>query len=585
MLKGVLQHFSQNKFLFFCCLAFIIAGIIARFLWLDTFPPGITHDEADFVLSARTLWSRGVDVSGTPFPAFLVKTLNESGQTGLGYFLASPFIGIFGTGLSEVRILFVLINIASGVILAYLVWDLTRERNLSLLTLAIFLINPWSFAFSRSLLEVPLSLLFLLLGVYFLFKKNTKFPFRPIIFFTISFFSYLGTMVSTLLSSFLLIFFKNFQSKRNRFFNIFLPIFILLSIFSSYFLISRLVPGSTIQRRIGEVTLLNTDQFSSTVDFQRRTSLEFPGKDIFFNKITALGKQLISKYSGAFSIEYLFISGDPRATYRFVEHGLLYSIDLLFIFMGFLGLYKYGRQLFGVVVILGLISPLGSSLSNVENSYFYRSSFLIPVFVVLISFGIFFVYKEILSSFRNPFLFLITLAYIAFFANFIVFYFFRYPILQQENYYLGERVFVNYLTLADRGEEKIWSVVMSPAQIFKEYLIFSKDIPQPFPAVVLQKDYSFGNFVISNKCPTEDFTGTVITQAGIGIKCPNFENRDFLVIQNQKDTGTIFKIYNDRLCSKETLTLWRRYHKIDDYNIESMSIGTFCQRWINTSLH
>ncbi|MBU0572419.1 hypothetical protein KKE18_01905, partial [Patescibacteria group bacterium] len=216
MLKKVSQRFSQDKSIILLLLiSIVLIGI--RFLWLDRFPVGINHDEAEVVLSAKTYWKYGTDISLTPFPKSIFTNETSGGLSGLPSFLLTPFIGWAELTLQVARLPFVVLNIASLGLLALIVWQLTKNIVLTFSTIFVGLINPWLFAYSRATTEAPFALFFILLGIYLLFKYQGKKVLYSIIPFILAFYSYFGAKPAVLALVPLLLFLHwRFFGKTNK---------------------------------------------------------------------------------------------------------------------------------------------------------------------------------------------------------------------------------------------------------------------------------------------------------------------------------------------------------------------------------
>ena len=86
------------------------------------------------------------------------------------------------------------------------------------------------------------------------------------------------------------------------------------------------------------------------------------------------------------------------------------------------------------------------------------------------------------------------------------------------------------------------------------------------------------NITITNECKTEYNSDVLLYDTRVN--CNQNFGEEFLVIQNQSDSGVSFKIFNDSLCKSFVTTSYRRSHLISDYNIEMMDNEMFCNRWI-----
>src|SRR3972149_9683006 len=237
-------------------------------------------------------------------------------------------------------------------------------------------------------------------------------------------------------------------------------LFTFRSFYFSFFALSALIPGSMFKLRSSELIFSNLDKYSGLVDMERKLSIEFIGKEFFYNKFVSLFLDIAKRYLGAFSPDNLFFGGDLRATYRLGTHGMFLLPDILFIILGIYGIGKLGikknKALVFTALSFSIIGPIGSSLNQVETSYIFRAFFLLPGLVILISCGIYFLFVNLKGLMKLCALVLVTFVYLFFSLNFFYFYFFRFSITQQENNFLSERVLANYLM---RSKEKTVVIV------------------------------------------------------------------------------------------------------------------------------
>jgi hypothetical protein len=130
--------------------------------------------------------------------------------------------------------------------------------------------------------------------------------------------------------------------------------------------------------------------------------------------------------------------------------------------------------------------------------------------------------------------------------------------------------------LRSKEMNKILLVVSSPKQITREYQFFSGYFDPGYSGqrIEFSKDITY-----TTSCPDDkNLDDTIIIQSDI--KC-NQVNNHSLIIEDQKDSGVIFRIYNGKLCSKVNLTFHKRYHLISNYDLEDMNNFEFCQNSIN----
>ena len=178
---------------------------------------------------------------------------------------------------------------------------------------------------------------------------------------------------------------------------------------------------------------------------------------------------------------------------------------------------------------------------------------------------------------RNIAIVVLCFVYLAFFINFLIFFFFRYSVKQQVNHFLEERVLSGYLIRSLENGQDVYVTVDFPYRIFYEYVLFSNLLERKNLTLESgMETYKNGNLTVSGNCPGEEFVGTKVYRQGVDCSKSGL----FINIQNQKDAGVIFEIYDDSLCDYRELTSWRRSHLISDYDIENMSDKEFCNRWI-----
>lgn len=579
MLKQALKLFFQkNNFIF---IILILFGVIVRFLWLDRIPVGITHDDADVVLSAKSLWVSGRDISGTSFPSTLFFNKTPGKISALPSVLLSPILGPLPLNLFSIHFVYTLINLLTIIFIAGISYNFFKDIKFSLAIVLAGLFNPWFFVYSRYPTEAPFALLFTVIGIYLLFKEKARGVFLSTLFFILSFYSYFGAKVAIPLVFPLLLLIRYF-SKGYDLLNLksyILSFLFFVLVVGGYFFVVLRSPESTFsQRAVGEFIFSDMSQYQSQVNETRRASIDFPFKNLFFNKYILVSKEITQKYFGWLSPDYLFLSGDSVSVYRFGEHGLFYFIDILLVAIGIsyfvIQRVKKPRIYIYILITLILIAPLGSSISRVGNSYFFRSFLLIPVAITLIAGGLYFISIKLSPMFTN----LVLVAYLIFFLNFLVFYFFRYPVKQQDNQFLEGRVLSSYIQRSvSKGVRAIVHTQdqLSTYHLYLFYGGFKNQQLLPFTSQFF--DIKTTDTYMTNNCDSKD--NGVVKIFETKLNCPKIED-DYVIIQNQKDAGAQYLIYNDKVCGGMILETYRRVHNVSDYAIETMTDKEFCNRWI-----
>ncbi len=151
--------------------ALLLAGALARFLYLGSFPPGLNQDEASIGFDAWSLLRWGVDRCGDSWPVLFVSW--GSGQNVLYAYFSLPFLALFGLNTASLRLCAAFWGSVSLLVFHRLARR-TLGRGFGLLALAALALNPWHLLLSRWALESNLLPAFLLLGVWVLSYVNQK---------------------------------------------------------------------------------------------------------------------------------------------------------------------------------------------------------------------------------------------------------------------------------------------------------------------------------------------------------------------------------------------------------------------------
>lgn len=566
-------------------LVFIVFSILIRFVWLNRFPVGMYHDEVEYMLSAKSYALKGSDLSGYSFPLSLFETETDGRISAVPPILLSPLYLILPLNQLTARLPFIFLSLLTALALFFLTDTLFKNRTLNFITLLVFLLNPWSFYLSRYSGDSPFALFFYLLGIFLFVKyKGAKLGWSFLAF-VLGFFSYHGAKIIFLPLIFLLLCFKSLGQPEGLSISSSVKVFFASVAFFGIFLtVSFLIPGSILNSRSDNFFFSNSSEISQIVDEQRRVSVESPFKSIFTNKYSVIGRIFSEKYLKAFSPDVLFLYGDERATYRFSEHGLFYLLDFVLLIFGGLGIYKFSQRIFFLLISLIAIAPLPTALSGVETSVIHRSFLVLPIFLIFIGYGFWYLHV-LLKPFLGKVMPALVLGVIFLFSacNFYYFYFFRYPVINQEAYFLSERLITKALNLTDSPEVVVAKGGLLGRAEFLEYVFYSDQnlqnqvLIKNFPANKTGQ-FQIRNILFLDSCPNRFDQSTVY-----------FIHRDLSTcnpplgqtgsIPDQKDSGSVYRIFNSGICQSNN-NLYKRFSNFTDFQIENMPQEQFCGSWI-----
>jgi hypothetical protein len=565
--------------------------ITTRFIFLDILPPGMSNDEVEYTLSSKTYALNGTDLSGVSFPESLFVTKTLGLISPVVPLILSPMHMVISLTQHTARLPYVILSVFTAAILGYLSYLLFKNKAVAYISVILFLLNPWSIFFSRFAVEGAFTLFFFLIGITLFIRLNGWKLIFPFLFFILGFFSYHGAKftlvpVVLILTAYKIIRKQDFTLKKllpNSYF--------LLAIAASLILftvVNSLFSGSNTADRTKEIIFLNNDLLTGNVNEFRNKSIDSPLNGFFINKVTESIRLFTQNYLSAFSPNTLFLNGDPRIIYAFYYHGLFYLLDILFLIAGFLVLWSRKRPLlltfFGPLI---LIAPITTGVSIVGQSVANRSFLLLPLLIMVSSYGIYSIYTYLpKKSYKNIFIILISVGLIISYANFMFLYLVRLPVLAQENYFTSQRVLAKFLNTQDFVKsQKVIVISSEPRQNYVQTIFYSTPDKQNrllknTAVEIWAANYQIDNIVFTRNCPTT-LSKNIMYILKSEYKCDAFirEKVQYSIV-DQKDAGPIYNIYNSSACTGVELTGWNNYHNFSDYAIEAMDKKTFCQRWI-----
>lgn len=563
-------------------LIIIVLSLFLRTILLDRIPTGITEDELDYVLNAKAVAVTQKDISQTWSPFSLTTPPYEVPKAEIPYLLIAPFFLISPSlSLLNARIPYALFSVLF-VITMYLIGRKVLNRNAGFVIGLVAAVNPWSIYFGRTSYDTPLAVYFYIAAFYVLlvskgYKILFSFPF-----FAIAFFSYIGTKILYVPFIAITIFYSWWINKK-KYYKQFIILSILCLIPLVYFLIS--IKTHRVVLRTGDIVSLNSQSIVNTVDRARRATIQHPFSNIFVNKGTIGGEELLNNYLGVFSTSYLFLYGENSPFISLWYHGIFYYIDAIFLLIGVYYLFRTKRGLWYVLVAILLIGPLPSVASTVGQSYSIRASVSFPIFMIFIGSGIWAVINlKKAKLYRYIMFFAIGAAYIFLVLNFMNLYLFRHPIYSSEAFGLSGRIVSRYIALAEKENQiVVFLDYKNNPYLFKQY-IFYTDGYNKESAPLIARDIKTSNNNYKNllieECPNEILDNTVVIGKS-DTKCKTVIGiKNYLSIPLLYDGGEIYRIYNDKICSQYSLLRYPYNFSIDDFAIEKLSTKRFCEKFI-----
>ncbi len=542
-------------------------ALLFRLILLDRIPIGITNDELEFVINAKSFFLTGQTFS--------------SPRAELTHVIISPIIGPLSFSFLAARLPYVTVSVLTVILLFLITKKLIGEREAFFVGLAGAL-NPWSIFFARTSYEAPVSIFFYVLTLYVLVIAKKWKIILAIIPLTLAFFTYAGTKLIFLPFITVSVFYAWKLINKSMYLKQYLMLLLLCTILFSVFTLNFIVSGNQRIREVGP----NISKVSEQVDTERRLTINSPLSTLFSNKAIILMKNYISKYLDAFSPNLLFLHGDREGGQKFSLwfHGHFYYLDILLIVFGFSFLVLKNVPLLALLSSLIFIAPIPSTLREGLPVYSLQSALIFPVTTIFAGLGIFYALflKKSKIYFRSVSV-LVLIIYSFQILNFINVYFFRHPIYNSEGFNFSSRNLSKYIAINTANNKKITIISPEADSLFKDYLFYTNSLNRQNASKILdsykQKRLEYGHVRFTN-CPENiDIFKDNVLIVSVDSNCQIIA-QPHLTIPKLDDGGAIYKVYNDDVCNKYLLNSYPSNFSLSDFKLEKFSEKRFCEKFI-----
>lgn len=569
----------------------VAVGLFFRLWQLGIIPPAIVHDEVYYAVEAQTVALAGQDPSGTWHPwelrpahvlyAELPGTLFSLGT----WFSKTPLIAV--------RLTSVVGGVVLSLSIAWLMWGLFKKKNLALVTSALALFNPWIFQFSRMTFDPLLSLVFYYLGLAILFNTKKWARLWALIPLVLGFFQYQGLKIIFIPMVMIALAYLVYQEWPTRKENVlallkkFMPLVAILAVslvvMASY--VVRL-QSQTASTRIGDILFFNEAYVSRLVDEQRRLSVLTPLTPLFTNKLTVITWEFLYKYVHAFHPILLFVVGEQvRNPFSVWSLGLFHVVDVWLIVLGVAAIWqrKEWRSKGIFLLALAAIAPFPLAINTIEAWIIFRACLLFPILIMVAALGWDLLWSQPKVWVKGGLVMVYGLAILWFGYH----YFFRYPIYATGGGAFGERVMANYLhrlspnasavVLGDQAEFLFYNY------IFHNRLITTENLPA-INTAMQSRHFSLQNVTFDTRCVSfkgEEGANVILTDA-TNVICDGESTASSSAkvtnIVSPIDSGALFRVYNDPLCTQYSLNNFSRVQDWKTLDIENLSDEEFCKQ-------
>ncbi|MDO8429295.1 MAG: glycosyltransferase family 39 protein, partial [Candidatus Daviesbacteria bacterium] len=358
----------NNKLLLFL----VAVAIVSRFVGLDFAPPHLSNDEIGAAYDAYSISRTLKDEHNQ----FLPTTFQSHGiyRSALAVYLTLPGVVIFGNTDFGARVPSAVMGSLTILLVGLLVWELSQNYQLALLSSLMLAFSPWHFSASRSAMESNYALFFVTLGVYLFFygllRKNNLVTLLSFIALAASLYGYYTEWgLTPLVILGLLVSYRRVIIKE-KIYLVGLGLFLILLTPLALDFIDKL--GSSrastelFYNDLSTAPLLESDRFNT------------------FQKSQILMSAALEKYSGYLSLNYLFFYGStflPKENPYQV--GIFLSPFLLAFLVGLFKLREFFKQHATFLYIWLFISPAVPALSRGETSSVRGLGIVVPLSIII----------------------------------------------------------------------------------------------------------------------------------------------------------------------------------------------------------
>ncbi|HVZ58188.1 MAG TPA: glycosyltransferase family 39 protein [Patescibacteria group bacterium] len=557
-------------------------GALLRFIFLDRIPTAVGNDELQYILSARTFFSTGTDITRTisvfsPFLFHYPAGINP--QAELPYLILTYGIGPLPFSLFNARIVSALLSILT-ILIAYLIAKRLFNHATAILTAFAFALNPWLIYIGRTGYEATYAMFFYLLGILVLLLVKRKKIILSLGIFLLGFYSYIATKLIFLPLIGILSYYCYSSNKKDKKYYVSLSLIALLFVLGFGLLIQ-----SNPHSRLDEILTPFSQSINDSVNSARLMTISTPLTSLFINKLTFYLYVLTSKLLNAFSPSYLFLTGD--LFFSLFRQGLFYLVDSIFLFVGLIGLFQKKRREFYLLSSLSILSVVPQLLHVQEANFTPHLTLFIPFLLFIIAYGINEILNLTTKKFHVPQKFsigVVALVYVLFVGNFCIIYFFQFPL--QSFFDFPVRVMSRYVGFAQASKRSILIISAHRNDIVPEMLFYTNSPAKKIQTIIAQLSSSspltMGSLHITD-CggfPEKlDTQTTYIVDSVCGI---HTATSAAAFITHLNDGGEVFRIYQDQLCSVYPLKRYADHITLTQLNLDHLSLEEFCQTFIDS---
>jgi len=536
----------------------VLVAAFLRFYQLSQYPVGFHIDEASLGYNAYSLLKTGRDENGQFLPLH-TEMFGDFRPAGYQYLAILP-IKLFGLTEFATRFASALFGVFSVVSIFLLTLAIFENYSLALFSASLMAISPWHIMFSRAAAETNVALFFVILGTYFFLfgiKGKVRLFFGAFLFWAASLFIYPSSRVFVpLLGVASSVLAYPLWKKKSRNFKLRLSLSLLSVFLLSLFLVFGAGGGAG---RFQQVSIFHFPEIRLVLEEQIRED-GIVGMPViltraFHNKVVNYGLGYLKEYFRYFSLNYLFIEGGLPQWYVVPGMGLMYLVELPFLFVGLYQLIKK-KRLFLIPVVWLVLGPTIAAVTRDDVPNVQRSLVMLPALTLITAYGLWgslqWTREKLGLTIQRLTILVLVLLFCWNFSYFLHQYYIHGRVHRPWYRFNGFKEMVLAVNELAPDYDKI-VVTKSQGGIYMHFLFFQKFDPREYQKLGSPKDkdyQGFGKLVfVPDSCPTDPLVGPskesdakVLFVAGGNCEEPPFSSKEAKLIK--REDGTVaFRLF------------------------------------------
>lgn len=558
-------------------LLIIVLSAMFRLSYIDRIPNAISGDELHYVMTAKSVWLTGHDISGSwnPWSLLWFRYPPNEHQAELPYLLHLP-ISPFPFSLFLIKLPFALLSVGIVVIIFAIASQLFGAP-IGIASAAVAAINPWLIVMGRNSYEATPAMFFYLLALWVIIRTKKWRILWTIVPLVFAFYSYIATkviLVPFVAGISLLAYSKH--GKR------YLTQYVILCAFAillagGFFVLTKTDPSGS---RLGDLFTPQSPAVAEAVNHIRKTAIASPLLSFIINKYTVYFQLILPKLFRIFSPSYLFVEGDQF--FLPGRQSFFYYLDAIFLFIGTVWMFAKHKNYSWMLWLLILIGAIPQIININTGDFSIHLTMLFPFFIPFIGAGIVETVRSVPKRISYLLLGCCIVLYAMNLANFSIIYFSQYPLVGKDNFAM--RTLTRYLRLTKAHQVPAIVYTTSAPDVFQKYIVYSdsmtkQTIPR-FSSMLWSPSITFDGvqFVpCGERVPQSSTATTRIYDAS----CGKIQEGTHTSITTLVDGGETYKIFDDAVCRTYQLKQYPDHFSLNNFDIERLSEKQFCETYIS----